>query len=39
MLYKIPEDPLKITFLRVIPWEEAQGLMDRQPRTAAKGFN
>ena len=26
MLYKIPQDPLKIAFLRVMPWEEEQGL-------------
>ena len=26
MPYKVPEDPLKITFLRVVPWEEDQGL-------------
>ena len=24
--YRVPEDPLKITFLRVVPWEEDQGL-------------
>ena len=28
MPYKVPEDPLKITFLRVVPWEEAQGPRD-----------
>ena len=26
MPYKVPEDPLKITFLRLMPWEEEQGL-------------
>ena len=26
MPYKVPEDPMNITFLRLMPWEEEQGL-------------